>query len=623
MFKKTLLATAVLATSASVAAQTPSTESRFDPLTPELETFVVVASRTETPQRQLGSSVSVLDQADIKALGYPALADVLRTLPSVAVTNSGGMGKASSLRVRGEAGYRTLVRVDGVDVSDPTGTQAGTQIQHLLAANVGRVELLRGPQGMMYGADAGGVLDITTDSVRDGVRGGLDAEAGRYSTQALSGFVGAGDARGDVFVSAARVNSDGFNARLSDESGEADGYENTTVHARGSLNVNDAWRAQLVVRDTDAENEYDNCGWPDTTNDCIGFFSQRNARASVSHDHAQGQNTLAYSQTDVERTDYAAGVVDYDTEGKIAKWELNGNVHFSPSVAWVYGVEQRTDEVLAHSRDQWGAYLEYQGEYQSRLFVTAGVRYDDNDDFGDNTSYRLSAAYLIAQPGEGTVKLRSSVGTGFRAPSLFEIDYNRQQLAADPELALAELGPEESLGVELGIEYFTAAGLRLEAVAFEQRIEDEIYFVTLDFDTFAGGYRQGDQESRSRGVELIAQVPLTETLSLNTNYTWVDTEADDGNPRARQPEHLVNIGLRYTPVPRLGLSLNWRRAQARYERGNRLDDYQVLDASARYQLQDRLVVYVRGENILDEDYIEVPGFNTAGAAAYAGVELRF
>lgn len=118
----------------------------------KLETVVVVSSKQETPLRELATSVAVLDEIQIETLGYTSLADTLRTLPSVSVSNSGGQGKATTLRVRGEAGYRTLVLMDGVDVSDPTGTQPGAQIQHIMSGDIGRVELLRGPQGLMYGA---------------------------------------------------------------------------------------------------------------------------------------------------------------------------------------------------------------------------------------------------------------------------------------------------------------------------------------------------------------------------------------------------------------------------------------------------------------------------------------
>ena len=618
MFKPSFLSVALMAASSAVpaVAQSRTAASNGSDAQTALETLVIVSSRTPTPLRQVGSSVSILDKEDLKALGTPSLVDALRTLPSVSVSNSGGMGKATSLSIRGEEGYRTLVRVDGVDVSDPTGTQASGQVQHLLNAQVARVEVLRGPQGLMYGADAGGVINITTDHVSQGVQGGVNAEAGRYNSQQYSGYLGGGNETGDFYLSAARAETDGFNTHMEDTSGEKDGYENTTLHARGGLNIRDNLRADLVVRDVDARNEFDRCFSGGYIDDCVGFFDQTNVRGSLTHRNTRGENTLSYSRTEVSRTNYAAGDVSYDTEGEIARLEFNGHTRLSDVHTLVYGLEHREDTVGVLERDQDGVYLEYQGDYASRLYVTAGVRYDDNEDFGDNTSYRVSAAYLFPGVGNGNLKLKSSVGTGFRAPSLYEIDYNCT--SAMPEV-LSPLSPEESRGVDVGIEYLGNNGLHLEAVLFDQTIDDEIYFDLVNY----AGYMQGEQSSESQGVELIAQWPLADTWALTTNYTYVDTEADDGNPRSRRPKHLANIGVRFTPTADWLASLDWRVARDRYDGLTRLENYHVLNANVRYHWSESVVVYVRGENILDEDYVEVPNYYTAGAAGYAGVEFTF
>src|SRR5690606_15458744 len=137
----------------------------------------------------------------------------------------------SSLSVRGESGYRTQVRIDGVDITDPTGPQAGAQVQHLLAGNVGRVELLRGPQGMMYGADAGGVLNITTRRIDGAPEFNAMAEAGRFSTENYNASFGAGSQSLDYFIAANRAQTNGFNSHEEDtELADDDGYKNITLH---------------------------------------------------------------------------------------------------------------------------------------------------------------------------------------------------------------------------------------------------------------------------------------------------------------------------------------------------------------------------------------------------------
>jgi len=578
---------------------------------------VVVSSRQDMPLRQVATSVAVMDEEQIKARGFTALPDVLRAMPSVSITNSGGMGKVSAIRVRGESGFRTLVRIDGVDVTDPTGTQAGSQIQHVLSTNVGKVELLRGPQGMMYGADAGGVLNITTRRADEGRQINLAAEGGSYASQRYNASVGGANDSLDYYISAAYADTDGFNTSLKDtELQDKDGYQNTTLHGRLGWNISDALRLEAVVRNTDASHEFDQCGLPVVIDDCHGDFEQTNARVSVSHSVGGFDNQLAYSATDITRKDFDADVVSYDTEGEIEKLEWTGSAKLSDAHTVAYGVEHRSDTVREMNRDQWGVYAEYQGSYQQRFFITAGMRHDDNDDFGDYDSYRVSAAYLIDAISSGTLKLKTSYGTGFRAPSLFEIDYNRSQ----DNPALAPLAVEESKGLDLGIEYFGHNGLHLEAVLFDQTIEQEIGFDLVGYT----GYIQGSGESKSKGVELIADAPIGSALVLNANYTYTDASNNDDSPRARQPKNMANLGFTYRPIDALTASLNVRMAKGTVDTmGNSLGDYQVLDASVRYRFNPVVSVYLRGENLSDKDYVEVPGYRTAGASGYAGIEMTF
>lgn len=615
--KKSLLSAVIAAT---VSLPTLAVEISVSESLPTLETVVVVSSRTETPLRELATSVSVLDEAQIKALGFPSLVDVLRAMPSVSVSNSGGQGKATSISIRGEEGYRTLVRVDGVDISDPTGPQATSQIQNLLNASVARVEVLRGPQGLMYGADAGGVVNITTDHVVEGMRGDVNFEVGSFDGQKRNISLGGGGDLGDYYVSAAHARTDGFNASIDDtELLDNDGYKNTTYHGRLGWNIVDNLRLDLVLRDVDTESAFDRCF---TVDNCVGAFDQQNARAALAYNTENFTNTFAYSKTDVERTNFSEGAVSFATEGEIAKVEYTGSAALTDAHKLVYGLEQRKDIVKELERKQTGIYAEYQGAFAEQFYITAGMRQDDNDDFGKNTSYRLSAAYLLSWASSGTLKLKTSFGTGFRAPSLFEVDFNKSQIAAG--YAQAELLPalkqEESKGFDIGVEYFSHNGLHLEAVLFNQSIDNEIYF---DLDDYTG-YLQGVQTSRSKGVELIADIPVCDSIVINANYTYVDAKADDGAPRSRKPKHLTNIGILYKPTNDWTVSGHLRAARGAVVGSNtKLDSYQVFDANIRYQLDDMVSIYIRGENLTDKAYVEVPGYNTAGRTGFIGFNVIF
>ncbi len=593
----------------------------------KLEEVIVTSSRVEMPLRQVGTSVSVLTGDAITALGYNGLIDAMRTLPSVAVSNNGGAGKVSTLRIRGEEGYRTLVLMDDIDISDTSGPQFAPRMDQLLSSGVGRVEVLRGPQGLMYGADAGGVVNITTTAPGEGYSGALSAEGGRYGTSQLAANLGYGGETIDGNLSVTDYATDGFNSRSDDlDPGDADGYENTTYHARLGWNVSDQLRLALVARDVDSKSDYDDCFNADfmPTHLCRSTYDQQAWRVGADYRAGRFSHALAYSESESLSENFGEGVFAFGGEGKLEKWSYLGSFEANESMRLVYGADLRTDSRddagSDQERDQRGYYIEYQGDLGERIYLTAGVRHDDNDDFGGHSTWRLSGAYLIPLGG-GDIKLRGAYGTGFRAPSLYEIAYNN-----GPWGNGVDLDAEESEGYDLGLSWYGDSGLYLEAVYFDQRVDQQIYF---DLVTYSG-YLQGRGESVSSGIELIADWPVLESLSLSGNYTYNDAETSEGDVRPRRPEHTANLGLSWRGLSwrglddRLSLGINARLVRDATDiDGEPLDDYEVLDLHARFILARGLELYSRVENALDKDYVEVRNYNTSGAAAYAGLRYTF
>jgi vitamin B12 transporter len=592
-----------------------------------LEEVVVTSSRVPMPLREVGTSISVVTQQEITELGFTSLYDVLRTQPGVSVTNTGGTGSAAALRIRGEEGYRTLVLLDGIDISDTSGPQVSPRFEQLLSSGVQRVEILRGPQGLMYGADAGGVVNISTVAPTDGFGGEVSAEGGRYGSQQLAGNLGGGNDSVDFNLSGTDFQTDGFNARTTDTVlRDDDGYDNSTVHARLGYNATDKLRLSLVGRNVEGKNRFDDCFTVDTfapTDRCRDQYEQQAWRVAADYDAGRFAHQLAYNGNDTDRKFHADGRPGFRTQGELEHTSYLGSFSASEGLRLVYGVDLETETLddgsLDESRDQNGYYFEYQGGFGQRLFITAGTRYDDNDDFGSHTSYRVSSAYLFAL-GDGELKLKGTYGTGFRAPSLYEIAYNNGSFAYPPA-SDTSLKEEQSKGYDFGLSWLAASGLYLEAVYFDQKVEDEIYFDLADF----SGYLQRSGDTDSSGVELVADWPVLETLSISANYTFNDTETSTGASRPYRPEHLANLGLNWRSLAgKLVLGASWRMSRdAQDIDGTGLDDYQLLELTASYQLSGNLQLYGRLENALDEDYEEVPTYNTSGTAGYAGLRYSF
>lgn len=615
--------TAITATLMALAVNAAIAESK----NPLREEIIVTSSRVPMPLREVGTSVSVIDMDDIQIRGFSTVANVLRYEPGISVANNGGVGRTTEVAIRGERGYRTKVYIDGIDVTDTSTPQAGPNFGTLSSTGIERVEILRGPQGMMYGADAGGVINITTHRASEGSKGTVSAEYGRYGTLLLDGNIAGGNEHADFSLIASTFDTDGFNSLTTDTApADKDGYDNQTVHLRAGVNLNDAFRAELVGRSVKGDGDFDDCSLAVTfepTDDCLSESEQESWRVALIHSGTAFGNTLSYNAHSSESDFLAAGESTYAIKGELEKLEYLGNWAPREGTRLVYGLEHANealdDGTDDADRDQTGAFFEYQGKLSSDFFITAGVRYDDNDDFGSETTYRLSGAYLIPVNG-GEYKLKSSYGTGFRAPSLSEIAYNKGPFAYPPA-SLVELSAEKSEGFEFGGGFFSDNGWFVEATYFAHTTEDEIFFDLLDF----SGYLQGNGDSESQGIEISGAYAFNDMLEINGNYTYNDTEDSAGEQRLRAPENLGNLSLRITPIgEKLTINVNLRiSGDKAAERGTEVEDYEVLDISANYQVSDALEVYGRIENVTDEDYEEIPTYNTSGAAGYIGARFNF
>ena len=613
------LSTATLFTLTSVAAFGAYAENK-------LEEMVVTSSRLEMPLREVAASISIVTKEDIELRGFSTVANTLRYEPAVSVATNGGIGSATEVRIRGERGFRTKVYLDGIDLTDTSSPQAGPNFGNLLVGGINRIEILRGPEGLVYGADAGGVINMSTTAPQAGLSGGVEAEGGKFGTWQYGGHITGGNETVDGTFMAERFETEGFNSLSTDTVLEDDdGYDNTTLHGRAGWNILETLRLELVGRNVEGKNDYDYCSLPnfDRSDSCKDEYSMDAGRIALTYQDEAFTNTVSYSANNTDRKFYTEGVNDYNYKGELERIDYLGSWKNSDTLSLVYGAELLKESVETDTsednRDQSGYFLEAQGSFMENMFATAGARYTDNDDFGSKTTYRVGAVYL-QQAGDGELKFKTTYGTGFRAPSLSEIAYNASPNASAPAKG-SELGAEESTGWDVGVGYFSTAGWYVEGVYFDQKVDDEIYYDLVDY----SGYLQGDGESSSTGVEFTAEVPLGDMVTFNGNYTYTDTKDFDGEQRLRTPKNMANVGLLITPWnDRLQININYRIAKdiAEESKGS-VDEYEVLDLSVTLQVIEGLQVYARVENATDEQYQEIPEYNTAGAAGYAGLRYSF
>ncbi|GJL92172.1 TonB-dependent receptor plug domain-containing protein [Hyphococcus sp.] len=580
------------------------------PLTDEI---VVSATLTPTPLSETGSSVTIITAEEIQAQQYSFLVDVLRDSPGVSVARNGGFGGAASARLRGASSGQTLVVVDGVTINDPSAPQGGFNFANFDVADIDRVEVLRGPQSLIYGADAiGGVISVTTarnasssayieGGSRGTVRGGATASISNDTSFARA------------TVSGART--DGISR--ADGRPEKDGYRTISGSFSGGVDLNEHWSAQLIARVSDSHVELD--GFPpplfsladtDGTEDTREYL----IAGKFLQNWAGLDGALTVSYNAIDREDFEGGFSTFVAKGDRLTANYVAAVEFSKRARVIGGVEvERTSAIVSsvdEAADAGAAFALVEVKPFDSLTLSAGGRRDEFSNFEGETTARASAVWAASDK----LLLRASWGEGFRAPSLFELNFDQFGTIPNPDLR-----PEHANGFDIGVEtrFGAASEHELSVTLFHTRVTDQI-----DFDFAGSGYFNID-ETRARGVEIDAHFALSDQWSARTVYSFADAvDKATGAQLLRQPRHKGNATVSFAPNDALTVSASAIFNGRENDTPATNASYVRLDLRAAYTVSDHLELYGRIENATDANYQDVSGYGEAGVSAFAGVRLR-
>jgi vitamin B12 transporter len=636
-----------LAQNASSPSPVPSDDS--------LDEVVVVANRAPEALSKVGNSVTVLTEADIKASQLPVLSDLLAQTPGLSVARSGGVGQPTSVFIRGAESDQTVVLIDGVQIYDPSTTAAYFDFESLLTNDISRVEILRGAQSTLYGSQAmGGVIDITTAQATTPLGGSFNAEGGSHDSGDVQGSIGGKSDTLMWHVSGTWLGTSGIPA-----------FDERFGGTRLSASQIGGGTARLVYDIT-----------PDLDFDLRGYYVQSRTdfdgydtpTGTFGNDNEYGKNSqlLGYAGVTLHSPDHNltnriayhyiyTDTRDYDpnapanegspsTEtfygiGHIEREEYQGTWQFSPGYQAVFGAQHERSSIDSDTPayDYTGpmpidaaqtidsGYAQLQAEVVPGLNLTAGERYDRQNEFGGHTDGALAAAWAL---DGGKTILRSSFSQGFKSPSLYQLysSYGNRTLS-----------PEAGETWDAGIEQHALGGrLDVSATYFQRYSRDLIEFFDCVTVTNclnpSGGYYANIARAAAHGVELQAALTVTESLSLTANYTLTETADKSpgsptyGNELPRRPEDMANASLVYRWSKPLTTSVTLRYAGPSFDDAAndiKLGGYVLADLRASYALRDRLEVYARVENLTGKHYETEYQYGTLGRSAYAGVRATF
>lgn len=621
------------------------------------DTLVVTASRVPVPLVAAGSSVSVIEREDIEARQSVFAVDLLKDVPGFTVSRSGSIGSQTQVRVRGAEANQVLVLIDGIEANDPAGNDEFA-FQDLTTWDVERIEVVRGPQSALWGSDAlSGVVNVITRQPTGEFAAEGFAEAGAFDTMTFGGRIGGEVLGARAGLSLSRIDSGGDNSSRAGD--EDDGYENTTATLTLAGSPTDNLDLEFIGRYTATDKAFDgtdfvSTGLPTDTGDetavDLGYFRAGGTLALAGGRWTQ-RLRAAWTTTDTENSNEsgANGATDADKYGVYYQttWQFSRPAPDAQGSAVTLALDRERQEFgqtgtaspfgdpnQDQDMDNTAFVLELLLTPFERTSLSLSGRYDDNSDFDDVGTFRATTAWTAE--GAGT-RLHASVGTGQKAPTFIErYGFFPDQFTGNPDLE-----PEKSTGWEAGVEQpLWNDRISLGATYFREDLEDEINGFAFDPDTFLFTAENLDGRSQRRGVEVSARARVTDALRLSGSYTYTD---------ATQPDSLTGEDTREIRRPRHGASLNgdWRLLDGKgnlnlnvtyvddrddlffevtppFEtRTVNLDSYYLVSLAASYQLTPRARVHARVENLRDERYEDVYGYNTPGIGAYAGLRLSF
>jgi vitamin B12 transporter len=613
----------------------------------------VVVSATKTPSNtfELANSISIVDSSEIVNKNVFNTFDALKNEYGLSFAQQGNKAGVANVFIRGGNSSYTLVLIDGVEVNMPNDPSNFYNFFALPNDNISRIEVLRGPQSTLYGSDAlAGVINIITTKGTGKPTFNLATEGGSYNT--FKGTVSSLGTLGrfNYSVALSRIKSDGFSS-ASEKYGntEKDGYQIDNISSLLGYDFSEKFKTDFVIRYNKSSLDLDqSVGPPEFWDDPTYVFNQeeffmRGQGKLNLMDNKWNQKFGVTFFRNVRKYSYdtSAASIYYSHslyDGRKYKADWQNDFHFAENNLATAGIEFEVEESASEyyaftylsppdigsvfpkkNANTLGVFLEDQVRLQNSFFSTIGLRYDHHNQFGSVFTYRIAPAYIIWETG---TKLKATLGTGFKAPSLFDL--------YDPIYGNPDLNPEKSIGWDAGLEqFFGKEGFSVGVTYFQNHFDnmfgyDPVTFKTINVD-----------KTKTNGVEIFVKSNLFHTLDIKTNYTYTNAKNTSENSEYfnerlfRIPEHKAGLFISYSFTNATNANIEFIYVGNREEPDfinfpSRIimPNYFLVNLAAHYDVFSFLRLNVRIENLLDKQYEEIYGYGTSGFSIYGGVSFK-
>lgn len=619
-----------------------------------LTQIVVTANRLNTPANQVPNSMTVITAQDIEKKQAGTVNQALQEVPGLNLVQNGGPGQITYTYMRGAGDGAAQVMIDGIPLNDPesTGARSYDYLDELTLGGVQQIEVVRGPQSVLYGSNAmAGVINIVTQQGAGAVGGSVLFEGGSYGTVRESASVQGGSGTSDYALSTSYFDTAGF--PTADKAfGNTVNNPDTDFSSLLKLGAQPVsnLREEVLVDYNQSRTNFDDGAGSSTTptpimDDPNQWADQKQVLVGSKTrltlgDWGQslilsfGDNNRYYS--DSQNSAYPNSftyVNPYDGQTAQATWQ--NDLKVAPGKTLVFGLQgyQEWGSTSYSSgapgtltqASQWSesGFLEAQVNQDDRFFLNLGGRVDNTNVYGAHGTYQAGAAYFI--PGLET-KLKATYGTGFSAPSLFEL--------YDPTHGNTALQPETNTSYDFGFEQpLWGNQIRFGATYFHDDFENLISY----YGPQSTGQYMNSSSFQTEGVETFLEVRYLNVLTLKGFYTYTNVETEIPasffySPLIGKLTNQAGLDVDYQSGPlEAGVSASYAGARPSYDFDAdffagapvTLAEYYLVNLRASVQVDEHVKLYARVDNLFNQFYEDVYGYGTPGLSGYAGTKVSF
>jgi vitamin B12 transporter len=586
--------------------------------TVELEDITVVsATKNKQSINDVTSNINIITAVELEEKHFTTVTEALNTISGINFTQNGGIGQVSSVQLRGFDSKRVLVLIDGIRYNDVTGL-SGAPFEHLMVQDIERIEIIKGAQSGIWGADASaGVINIITKDAKKGFGTSANLEYGSFNTKKYSLL---GSYRSDnyyVKLSGLIVDSEGFSAQAPKDADldslEDDAYKNTTANIKLGFIIDDGNKLDFshsyVTSETDYDDNVYDAFWNKDAIVSANSIAQAKVETQLSKISFEHINDLISVELYASQSKFSREYSYGDFDGEVMEYGLKSNLPYKEKDFISIGIDHKSfghKNDLDKKYDNTAVFITNSNQLADTIF-TQSLRYDDYSEFSNKTTGKIGLKHNIYD----ALSLSANYGSAYNVPTLYQLF---EPSSAWGPVGNEDLKAENTTSYDLSLQYRS-----LKLTYFMNKIDDMI--------DWGNGFENIEGTSTIQGFEFEYKKEIISNLLLNTNYTYLDALDKDDKLLPRRAKHSAYASLDYYATQDLHIGLDAQYIGVRYDAadksGEQTGKYTLADIVINYTIGKNFKTYLKIDNITDEEYQIVDGYATAPRSFYIGLNASY